>query len=62
MKAITIRNLVIQVDGKKGTVSEVQKIIDVINTALSEANLESQPQIMSSGLDASDIEIQESEE
>ena len=59
MKAITIRNLVIQVDGKKGTVSEAQKIIDVINTALSEANLECQPQIMASGLDASDIEVSE---
>ncbi len=58
MKAITIKNLIIQVDGNKGTVEEVQKIIETINTALFEANLNCQPQIMASGLDASDIEVE----
>ena len=62
MKVITIKNLVLQVDAKKGTVSEAQQIIDVINEALHEANLNCQPQIMASGLDSSDIEVNESED
>ena len=56
MKAITIKNLVIQADAKNISVDEANKIIEAINTALFEANLNCQPQIMSSGLDSSDIE------
>jgi len=56
MKTITIKNLSIQVDAVKGTVEEVQKILDAINTALQEANLNCAPQILVNGLDSSDIE------
>ena len=47
-----------QVDGERGSVREVQQIIEVINSTLQEAGLTSQPQIMSSGLDKSDIEVE----
>lgn len=55
MKTITINNLAIQVDANSGSVGEVQTILDVINKALEDANLNCQPQILVNGLDVSDI-------
>lgn len=46
MKTITVKNVVIQFDAQKSTPEEVKKIVDVINVALQEANLECQPQII----------------
>jgi len=57
-KRITIKNLVIQFDSKGGdSVSEAQEVIDLMNKIVGMSELESQPQIMSSGLDASNVEI-----
>lgn len=62
MTTITIKNLTIQVDIPKkhgNMVADAQTILDVINKALFEANLNCQPQILTSGVDASDIEEME---
>jgi len=61
MKTITIKNLIIQFEGNIANVDPVldsQETIDLINKILQEANLTSQPQIMSSGLDSSDVEVE----
>jgi hypothetical protein len=61
MKTIAIKNLIIQFDGKgKHPVAEAQQVIDLINKTLEEAELNCQPQIMAGGLDASDIEMEDS--
>jgi len=65
MKTITIKNLSIQVDISKAhgnMVADAHTVVDEINKALQEAGLNCQPQILSSGIDASDIEINEPEE
>ena len=65
MKTITIKNLSIQVDISKAhgnMVADAHTVIDVINKALEEANLNCQPQILASGIDASDIEVNEPED
>lgn len=65
MTTITIKNLTIQVDIPKthgNLVADAYTAIDAINLALQEANLNLQPQIMASGLDASDIEVDDNPE
>lgn len=63
MKTLNIKNLVIQFDSKGGDpVQEAQEVVDLINKIIGMSELESQPQIMSSGLDSSDIEESESNE
>lgn len=57
-KTINIRNLVLQFDSKGGDpIQEAQQIIDLINKTIGMSEFESQPQIMSSGLDSSDVEV-----
>lgn len=65
MKTITIKNLTIQVDIPKAhgdMVADACTVIDEINKALQEAGLNCQPQIFYSGIDSSDIEVNEPEE
>lgn len=62
MKVITIKNLTLQFDSKGGDPKEeAQQVIDLINKIVGMSELESSPQIMSSGLDNSDIEEEETE-
>ena len=59
MVTITIKNLSIQVDIPKAhgnMVADAKTIIDVINQALQDANLNCQPQIIES-IVASDIKV-----
>lgn len=57
MKVITVKNLTLQFDSKGGDAKEeAQQVIDLINKIVGMSELDSSPQIMSSGLDSSDIE------
>jgi len=63
MKRITIKNLVIQFDSNGGNpLAEAQEVIDLMNKIVGRSELEAQPQIMSSGLDASDLEVDDNHE
>lgn len=63
-KTISIKNLVIQFDAKDNdaALSQAHDVIDLINKTLQEANLECQPQIMSSHIDHSDLESDDNPE
>ncbi len=59
MKTITIKNLTIQVDISKAhgnMVADALTVIDLINLHLEKLN-DLNPQILASGLDSSDIEV-----
>jgi hypothetical protein len=60
MKTITIKNLVIQVDGKgENPVQEAQEAIDAINLALQREPYGLGAQIMSSSIDADDVTVED---
>lgn len=59
MKQLTVKNLTIQFDGEgENPLEEVQKVLDLINETLSNAQLECQPQILVSAIDNSDISVE----
>lgn len=63
MKTITIKNLIIQIDSEgKNPIQEAQEAIDLINHVLQRELGGISPQILSSGIDSSDIEVNENEE
>lgn len=65
MKTITIKNLVLQFDGDDSDLSskeQAQNVIDQINGVLQREPYGLGAQIMSSGLDDSDIEVSDSEQ
>lgn len=65
MKTITIKNLVLQFDGDDSDLStkeQVQNAIEQINGVLQREPYGLGAQIMSSGLDDSDIEVSNSEQ
>jgi len=61
MKAVTV-NVQIQFDAegvsKENITNYVREGIDLVNLELQRSGIGSQPQILSSGLDRSDIEVQ----
>jgi len=63
MKAINIKNIVIQFDGNgKNLTKEASAVIDLINKTLQEADLTCQPQIMVGEVKASNVSVVDDEE
>ena len=57
MKTLTVKNLHIQLDNIDE--SEVNEVLDSINEVLTERFQDTQPQILHSHIDSSDIEVEE---
>lgn len=57
MKVINVQGLVLQFDSNKSIEEEVMKVIEACNAILSEANINSQPQLVVDNLKIVELEF-----